>query len=756
MAQAALEENSPNVSTEPPSHESPSPLDASHHDEISSQPVHTVAVSSTSENSISKNRNEAVQTCVECQSSDLTDVTSATDVERHRNEEPQVSPDVPSEDDEPEVGHLLEDPDLSSSSPAAAKHGTLHQNRLYTSLVNLLGRCSDIITVLAGDTWWPEAVALGFSAACLVAIVVSLLQYDGKEIPQLASGITLNTMISILTAGSKSALIFAVTATMGQCKWTWFMTKNHETRPFRDIYTLDDATRGPSGALKTLLQSTVLSLTSIGAVIVIFGLALDPSIQQLVSYPLRPSNSSLDATTRRANAILSAPQNEDFSAGFYGIPFQRTPFCPTGNCTWEPFQSIGWCGKCEGNTAGMKTSGCDFSMRDVINNAQEVTRNCTFALPVGEPFTATFQATSSGSDPTEISSWVAHLNYTPIWSLSTVKDNASLYSYLDGSHEILGQTNPLVAIGHTNLLDLVIGESPDFHLDTSFGEMVNSFNASTCILTPCAREYHISIVNGQSTVEITKEDYGVLYAADPSQLVALGMPEDTKQKIFCWRPTSLQSEGIIYNEIGDSQQLFTNSTNATWCCAANDPFTIEHTVDQLLGFFDQSVSQVYTVHDDGHVSVTGITESSSGTVHDLYTLWAGDMSLVMDAFTNSLARSVLLTPNAQFWDGLVDFVHGTVWVQRAFVDVRWPWIALQVSLNFLAVVLLGLAMFYTRKHKLPLWKSSMAAITYHGLRDDMIDPLLLYTTVSEMDEAARRTSVWLGHGDGGRIMLRGT
>ena len=153
------------------------------------------------------------------------------------------------------------------------------------------------------DTWWPEAIALLFSACCLVAIVSLLLPYALRHqpAPEHVSGLTLSALTSILAAASKSSLVFSVTATMGHAKWCWFRTRDqNQRRQLQDIQTLDDAARGPLGSLITLFEQTFLSICSIGAFIIVLALAYDPCLQQLVSYHFELTEISTNATTGQA------------------------------------------------------------------------------------------------------------------------------------------------------------------------------------------------------------------------------------------------------------------------------------------------------------------------------------------------------------------------------------------------------------------------------------------------------------------------
>lgn len=71
---------------------------------------------------------------------------------------------------------------------------------------------------LATDTWFWEVSALIFSAACLVAIGAILQAYKGQDVRHFYKGLTLSTIISILATTSKSALLFVMSAAIGQLK----------------------------------------------------------------------------------------------------------------------------------------------------------------------------------------------------------------------------------------------------------------------------------------------------------------------------------------------------------------------------------------------------------------------------------------------------------------------------------------------------------------------------------------------------------
>lgn len=71
------------------------------------------------------------------------------------------------------------------------------------------------------DTWICETAALVFSIACMVVIVIMLSLYKNKAVAQLPAIITLNTMIAVLSTAARSALVYVVSALVGQLKWCW-------------------------------------------------------------------------------------------------------------------------------------------------------------------------------------------------------------------------------------------------------------------------------------------------------------------------------------------------------------------------------------------------------------------------------------------------------------------------------------------------------------------------------------------------------
>jgi hypothetical protein len=129
--------------------------------------------------------------------------------------------------------------------------------------------------------WFWEIAGITISVVSLLAIIITLRVFDGKPLPDIPFGITLNTIASLLGAATKTTLLLVVSSALSQLKWLWFHRRERE---LHDLQIFDEASRGPWGAM-VLLKTSKLSLASLGALIVLLLLGFDPFIQQLITTP---------------------------------------------------------------------------------------------------------------------------------------------------------------------------------------------------------------------------------------------------------------------------------------------------------------------------------------------------------------------------------------------------------------------------------------------------------------------------------------
>lgn len=101
------------------------------------------------------------------------------------------------------------------------------------------------------DWWLWEILAVLLSLSTFSALIIVLIVYNGRAVPQLPWGISLNTVVSILATISKTSLMFSITATLSQFKWLLFSDR---TRQLKDLQLYDDASRGPLGSSALLIS----------------------------------------------------------------------------------------------------------------------------------------------------------------------------------------------------------------------------------------------------------------------------------------------------------------------------------------------------------------------------------------------------------------------------------------------------------------------------------------------------------------------
>ena len=592
------------------------------------------------------------------------------------------------------------------------------------------------------DTWLPEVFALGFSTACLLAIIAVLAAYHDKQLHRLPKGLTLNAIIAVLAAGAKSSLMFAVGGTMSRSKWCWF---RHQQR-LQDLEDMDDASRGPLGSTVMIFQHTIRSICAIGAVLVILALAFDPFVQQVVGYPVRQATtSSSEALTRQAHTLNSVTATDEMAgnvyAGIYHDNYDRTPTCPTGNCTWDPFRSVGWCGECKRHPPGhVKSDDCNFSLEDLIDGGHAINKECHFSISGGDSLLAVLHTTVD-----QYGNNSGYLQYSPIWLMTQLSNPVRLQEYAQEyftqDHMLLDHRNPLLAFGYIYFQYVTaksaFSSSKSFDIRTPLPQMMN---ATSCVLTPYARLYNVTVMNGNTTVEVLNEDYGTLSAPRPNEYYS-GL---------CWRPTSLAALpptniSVIGSPLGG---LSYNDTNMAWCGLASE--WIPQIAAPLQGAVGINFMRDVRKADSVAVSMHTTHNTPAAHIDD-----AGGLHKVFPGIINALTDATLHA--TEFNNNIaVSFVNGTVLTEKVFVHVIWGWLSLPIALIVGGAIFLGLTVWDTGRHKVPLWKSSATAFLYHGLSDDAVDADSEYATRSEMEEAARSTRVRLNAGQGrpGRVMLQ--
>ncbi|CEJ90261.1 hypothetical protein VHEMI06056 [[Torrubiella] hemipterigena] len=234
-----------------------------------------------------------------------------------------------------------------------------------------------------GWPWVTEAFFIVLSIAALIAMIALLKVYDGQPVFQWHS-VTLNAVIAVLSVVLKACLSSVVGSCLGQWKWILF---SREKRIMLDFEKIDLASRGAWGAFSVMLRRPMSNIARLGAFVMLFAVAIDPFSQQLLqSITLlvfeTPHESIENAYGRAYTAGTWTFTNQTAKLPGIEKPFYKiSPLvdiemetaildslfsdpsliqrrlqvsCPSGNCKWNKFTTLGVCHRCTNLTSQLK------------------------------------------------------------------------------------------------------------------------------------------------------------------------------------------------------------------------------------------------------------------------------------------------------------------------------------------------------------------------------------------------------------------
>ena len=123
---------------------------------------------------------------------------------------------------------------------------------------------------------------MAISVAALISIAAVLIAYNDKPMSDWQAILRPNTVVSALSTLSKSAMLMVIGQGIGQLKWIYFSERPHR---LLDFERFDAASRGPLGAVQILFCINGRAIiASVGATLTILALAMDPFVQQVISF----------------------------------------------------------------------------------------------------------------------------------------------------------------------------------------------------------------------------------------------------------------------------------------------------------------------------------------------------------------------------------------------------------------------------------------------------------------------------------------
>ncbi|KAI1429308.1 hypothetical protein F5Y12DRAFT_797566 [Xylaria sp. FL1777] len=613
--------------------------------------------------------------------------------------------------------------------------------------------------------WTRELFALTFSSASLITIGILLVVYHGRSIRSFPQAITLNGVISVLATGYKAALLYAVSSALGQSKWNWY---TQGVRRLDDFERIDEASRGPLGAFLLLYGRTKkISVVSLAAIVIILALLIDPFSQQLVHFAESQVTVESDTVwTEVFTNIFTIPRvnietdldNLRVQQSLFGAIwnnaslYDRKVHCPTGNCKFPSFKTLEWCSKTETIDTSRLSTNCslitynpdDFTMinKHYYQTGEKIVDDvvCGWFLDNSTTPLVTF--------PVQFSLDVLHTGLVldnPIVNVARFKyhyaaaDNGWLLDFMPASTgwactSLLNISCPLLLINYV-FMDAFQG--PVQRMEQS-------------VLTLCATEYEIHVSSGVPTKEAVRSQYGRfkinVTEKYPGWVGIGGICFTSSYDYDLYPPFS--------NDTGFSEPLSSNTT-LSFCWRAEGRALDDNPGGEwgwfqwlsflkMAVFLDQNETAFRGWNLNGDTSYRGAKlKLDSHAI--LAMVKAKGLKTIMEGITASM--------NSAWRQMSQERVTGSYINSETIFEISWAWIILPVTLNIFGyVVLVSVIRNSTKTSPGKLWKGSILASLYHGLREECISGNV--DTIEAMEKAAEATRVELKFVDReGRMML---
>ncbi|CAG8305872.1 unnamed protein product [Penicillium salamii] len=272
-------------------------------------------------------------------------------------------------------------------------------------------------------------------------------------------------------------------------------------------------------------------------------------------------------------------------------------------------------------------------------------------------------------------------------------------------------TVPLAVFAYAELFP-----SPQIPLTAPLSNRILITNLNICAHTICLRDYHISIENGQASIQTVNVDFGIRTFDYPNTLIH-------------WTPNNKSKIDFAFDEDQGPLPIY-GPTNRFLVMGSDGFFPIEGYPDILL--------------------INPFT-------HQWNKSWDHYLGPVIDHIKEIGYTSLMSDVAASFTQMGLDnsnhTVNGTARTSQVFVSVQWYWVMLPACLVIVGIIFfIGTTILSRNTNNMPLWKSSALAPFYHGLEESESNE---FQSSSIMETAAEREDVRLRYSEtNGRLMLQ--
>lgn len=555
-------------------------------------------------------------------------------------------------------------------------------------------------------SWFLEIITILISWAAVGAIMGVLARYNGAALPEWPYYITLNALIALLATIATACMGVSLQSGLSQLKWIRF---KESKAPLSDMEAFDEASRGTWGALKLLATTRGGVLGSFGATVAVVALALGPFAQQVVTYESRSVESPQGASINRALNYTGALPGKTSSTGFVPIlPLKSAVYnglfaengrpgaslafsCPTGNCTWDPYETLAVCQSCVDLSPFVQV----FCSNDTTTSGE----GCGWQVPQG--------------------------------------------GRLDTSLDVFGMTSHVPAArgdaAHATIVRLVFMGTEAAHDGGRAGEKRPW--ARQCVLSACVQTLASGVTNGVLEEKVVDE-YVNTTVLDIS---GDGDDDGKDRNVYVASPRSNSSTPYVlsieamlamrgwFASVFATGSAIRNAAGFNRTVIANDSSSSAVVVNLTVGissgetFFDSDVVTAFYWN---------------------YYEYADGLDMLMRDTATSM------TVAFRSFQG-VEAVRGRATSVESYVRVHWGFAVLPILTVTGAALFLAAAIYRTKRSRTEPWKSSALATLLHGLDEDARAQFEHSSSLKEEKYRARGIKVQLSQSDDNRTLLRG-
>jgi hypothetical protein len=605
--------------------------------------------------------------------------------------------------------------------------------------------------------WLLELVSWLFSAICMGAVIGVLIYLKDDSLSKWAlaekTGLTLNTYISILSKMAGAALILPVSEALGQLKWSWFL---EHSKQMWDFEIFDNASRGPWGSMLLLIRTKARALASLGAMIMLCSLALDPFFQQVVDFPdrwaLQNATSAIPRITNYEPTYIplymqgqeQIQTDRDFEPSiqqfFYQNGTQPVPYgngtrpdiplsCPTSNCTWPAYETLAVCSSCEEVSHLLDiTYTCMDTTIDWSSNwtgplDKEPYPNgtvCGYFLNATSPAPILLSGYNLNTTANKSTTGEALLVRTvPLTDFDT---KAPLYGV--GSVNYKSMSKPILDALVASAVD---GPDSVYHHQPPL--------VHECILSWCVQTIRSSYDWGKYSENITSIYF------------------DTTEEHSTWPWEGIQTEDGTYLSYTQNITLKPprSDVNHSNEIVISDSYNVNNrTTANIMYVFDDFFPSFYTAEGasvEPTLRFKNYYGSSPSTRYLQFNPWLApnNISHHMERLASTMTNILRSSKNKEM-------TSGQAYSRENYVSVRWEWLTLPLGLLCISFIFLAatVAKSAIEIDRLGVYKNSAYATLLYGLSDEMQQKITRSGSISTPRAKAKELKVKLQPNGGWR------